>query len=137
MKTTIDGYSIFPGDHCRSVAMRGLLHHYCGLERPGPAGFGLGPGAPSADPPGPRSKALTPVHPFGQAAHLDATLEAAGRAPVCAARPQAWGPPHRRRAGGSARAAGARPLRPSQTPACSRAGCRRQHRPGCPDAGCP
>ena len=34
MKTLIEGYRIFPGEHCGSVAMRGLLHHYCGLELP-------------------------------------------------------------------------------------------------------
>jgi hypothetical protein len=47
MKTLIDGFKIFPGDHCGSVAMRGLLHHYCGLDLPEPAVFGLGSGAAS------------------------------------------------------------------------------------------
>ena len=47
MKTLIDGYKSFPGDHCGSVAMRGLLHHYCGLDLPEPAIFGLGSGAAS------------------------------------------------------------------------------------------
>ena len=47
MKTLIDGYENFPGDHCGSVAMRGLLHHYCGLDLPEPAVFGLGSGAAS------------------------------------------------------------------------------------------
>ena len=47
MKTMIDGYKIFPGDHCGSVAMRGLLHHYCGLDLPESAVFGLGSGAAS------------------------------------------------------------------------------------------
>lgn len=47
MKTLIEGYKIFPGDHCGSVAMRGLLHHYCGLDLPEPAVFGLGSGAAS------------------------------------------------------------------------------------------
>jgi hypothetical protein len=58
MKTLIEGFRIFPGDHCGSVAMRGLLHHYCGLDLPEPAVFGLGAGAasiymsgPGLDPP--------------------------------------------------------------------------------------
>jgi hypothetical protein len=44
MKTLIDGYRSFPGDHCGSVAMRGLLNHYCGLDLPESAVFGLGAG---------------------------------------------------------------------------------------------
>ena len=47
MKTLIDNYVSFPGDHCGSVAMRGLLHHYCGLDLPEAAVFGLGSGAAS------------------------------------------------------------------------------------------
>ncbi len=47
MKTLIDGYTSFPGEHCGSVAMRGLLHHYCGLDLPEAAVFGLGAGAAS------------------------------------------------------------------------------------------
>ena len=47
METMIEGYKIFPGDHCGSVAMRGLLHHYCGLDLPESAVFGLGSGAAS------------------------------------------------------------------------------------------
>jgi hypothetical protein len=47
MKTLIDSYSSFPGDHCGSVAMRGLLHHYCGLDLPEAAVFGLGAGPAS------------------------------------------------------------------------------------------
>lgn len=47
MKALIDSYENFPGDHCGSVAMRGLLHHYCGLDLPEPAVFGLGSGAAS------------------------------------------------------------------------------------------
>lgn len=57
MRTSIDSYRNFPGEHCGSVAMRGLLHHYCGLELPEPAVFGLGSGlaclyisSPAADP---------------------------------------------------------------------------------------
>lgn len=44
MKTLIEGYTNFPGEHCGSSAMRGLLHHYCGLALPEPAVFGLGSG---------------------------------------------------------------------------------------------
>ncbi len=47
MKTLVGNYEIFPGEHCGSVAMRGLLHHYCGLELSEPAVFGLGSGAAS------------------------------------------------------------------------------------------
>jgi hypothetical protein len=45
VKTMIDGYRSFPGEHCGSVAMRGLLNHYCGLELSENALFGLGSGA--------------------------------------------------------------------------------------------
>jgi hypothetical protein len=44
MKRLIDAYRNFPGEHCGSVAMRGLLHHYCGLDLPEAAVFGLGAG---------------------------------------------------------------------------------------------
>jgi hypothetical protein len=44
MKTLIDSYRSMPGEHCGSTAMRGLLHHYCGLTLPEPAVFGLGAG---------------------------------------------------------------------------------------------
>lgn len=44
MRTRIEGYRSFPGEHCGSVAMRGLIHHYCGLELPENALFGLGAG---------------------------------------------------------------------------------------------
>jgi len=47
MKTLIADYENFPGAHCGSVAMRGLLHHYCGLDLPEAAVFGLGSGAAS------------------------------------------------------------------------------------------
>lgn len=43
----IDGYRNFPGEHCGSVAMRGLLNHYCRLELPESAVFGLGAGVAS------------------------------------------------------------------------------------------
>lgn len=44
LKTRIESYQSFPGEHCGSVAMRGLLNHYCGLLLPEPAVFGLGAG---------------------------------------------------------------------------------------------
>jgi len=44
MKTLIEGYEIFPGEHCGSASLRGLLKHYCGLELPEAAIFGLGAG---------------------------------------------------------------------------------------------
>ena len=44
MKISIEGYQNFPGEHCGSVAMRGLLNHYCGLALPEPAVFGLSSG---------------------------------------------------------------------------------------------
>jgi hypothetical protein len=47
MKALIENYHCYPGDHCGSTAMRGLLHHYCGLELPEAAVFGLGSGAAS------------------------------------------------------------------------------------------
>jgi hypothetical protein len=47
MKTLINEYKSFPGEHCGSVAMRGLLHHYCSLDLPESAVFGLGSGASS------------------------------------------------------------------------------------------
>ncbi|MCP5057742.1 MAG: BtrH N-terminal domain-containing protein [bacterium] len=57
MKTLIENYKSFPGEHCGSVAMRGLLNHYCNLELPEAVVFGLGSGvacvyleAPGMDP---------------------------------------------------------------------------------------
>ena len=47
MKTLIENYESFPGVHCGSVAMRGLLNHYCDLKLPEAAVFGLGSGAAS------------------------------------------------------------------------------------------
>lgn len=44
LRTLITNYRNHPGEHCGSVAMRGLLEHYCGLELPEPAVFGLGAG---------------------------------------------------------------------------------------------
>jgi hypothetical protein len=40
----IEGYRIHPGEHCGSASMRALLEHYCGLELPEPAVFGLAAG---------------------------------------------------------------------------------------------
>lgn len=44
MQAMIESYRIHPGEHCGSAAMRGLLEHYCGLELPEPAVFGLSAG---------------------------------------------------------------------------------------------
>ena len=44
MRTLIEGYRNHPGEHCGSVAMRGLLEHYCGLQLPEGPVFGLGAG---------------------------------------------------------------------------------------------
>lgn len=44
MKHMIEGYQSFPGDHCGSVAMRGLIAHYHGLHLPEDVIFGLGAG---------------------------------------------------------------------------------------------
>jgi hypothetical protein len=44
MKQMIEGYRSYPGEHCGSVAMRGLLAHYCGLELTESVVFGLGAG---------------------------------------------------------------------------------------------
>ena len=72
MKTLIDGYQIFPGDHCGSTAMRGLLKHYCGLELPEPAVFGLSAGLTCAYF---ESAAMDPaVAVFGRTGDLEANL---------------------------------------------------------------
>ncbi len=44
MRAQIENYESFPGDHCGSVAMRSLLNHYCGINIPEAAVFGLGAG---------------------------------------------------------------------------------------------
>ena len=44
MQTMIEGYRNHPGEHCGSVAMRGLLGFYCELELPEDVLFGLGSG---------------------------------------------------------------------------------------------
>jgi len=58
MRHLIDDFQIYPGDHCGSVAMRGLLDYYCNLKLPEAAVFGLGAGVasifmsgPAMDPP--------------------------------------------------------------------------------------
>ena len=72
MKTIIQGYQIFPGEHCGSAAMRGLLKHYCGLELPEPAVFGLSGGLDCAYF---ESEKLDPaVAVFGRTATLEADL---------------------------------------------------------------
>lgn len=43
-RTLITEYRNHPGEHCGSVAMRGLLEHYCGLELPEPVVFGISAG---------------------------------------------------------------------------------------------
>ena len=48
MQTMIEGYRNYPGEHCGSVAMRGLLDFYCGLELPEDVLFGLGAGLDSS-----------------------------------------------------------------------------------------
>lgn len=72
MRTLIDPYEIFPGEHCGSAAMRGLLKHYCGLALPEPAVFGLAAGLdsvylenPAMDP---------PLALFGRTATLEVDL---------------------------------------------------------------
>ncbi len=71
-RTLIENYQSFPGEHCGSVAMRGLLHHYCGLELPEPAVFGLGAGIECFYL---ESAAMTPaVSVFGRTLSLEADL---------------------------------------------------------------
>ncbi len=74
MKTMIEGYKIFPGDHCGSVAMRGLLHHYCGLDLPESAVFGLGSGAASVYLSGPDLDPSAML--FGRTASMEQDLAA-------------------------------------------------------------
>jgi len=72
MKTIIEGYQIFPGEHCGSVAMRGLLKHYCGLALPEPAVFGLSGGLDCAY--FENAKLDPGVAVFGRTATLEADL---------------------------------------------------------------
>jgi hypothetical protein len=72
MKTMIEGYEIFPGEHCGSASMRGLLQHYCGLALPEPAVFGLSAGLECACF---ESEAMDPaVAVFGRTGSLEADL---------------------------------------------------------------
>lgn len=74
MKTLIDTYQSFPGEHCGSVAMRGLLHHYCGLDLPEPAVFGLGSGTASVYITGPGLNPSTMI--FGRTLNMEQDLAA-------------------------------------------------------------
>jgi len=74
VKTMIEGFEIFPGDHCGSVAMRGLLHHYCGLDLPEAAVFGLGSGAASVYISGPGLDPSAVL--FGRTATMETDLAA-------------------------------------------------------------
>jgi Butirosin biosynthesis protein H, N-terminal/Domain of unknown function (DUF4872) len=72
MKALIPGYEIFPGEHCGSASMRGLLKHYCGLSLPEPAVFGLSAGLECAYL---ESPAMDPsVAVFGRTATLETDL---------------------------------------------------------------
>ena len=44
MRVMIEGYENRTGEHCGSIAMRNLLHHYCHLDLSEPLIFGLGSG---------------------------------------------------------------------------------------------
>jgi hypothetical protein len=72
MKTLIDGYRIRPGEHCGSASMRGLLEHYCDLELPEPAVFGLGAGVECVLL---RSEAMDPrISVFGRTLSLETDI---------------------------------------------------------------
>lgn len=74
MKTSIEGYQNHPGEHCGSSSMRSLLQHYCGLELPEPAVFGLGSGLACVYLTGP---GLDPAHLlFGRTLAMEADLAA-------------------------------------------------------------
>lgn len=81
MQTRISGYRSFPGEHCGSVAMRGLLHHYCGLELAEDVVFGLGAGlgvmllSSPAMSPGTLVAGRTPSMEIDLAAHLGVDYE--------------------------------------------------------------
>lgn len=72
MKAIIQGYQIFPGEHCGSAAMRGLLKHYCGLALPEPAVFGLSGGLDCAY--FENAKLAPGIAVFGRTATLEADL---------------------------------------------------------------
>ena len=44
VRTLIENYPNRPGEHCGSTAMRSLLKHYCALDLPEDAVFGLSSG---------------------------------------------------------------------------------------------
>jgi hypothetical protein len=72
VKTLIEDYQSFPGEHCGSVAMRGLLNHYCGLALPEPAVFGLAAGIACVHLESPRMDPAVSV--FGRTLALEADL---------------------------------------------------------------
>lgn len=72
MRTLIEDFRIYPGEHCGSSSMRGLLEHYCDLKLPEDAVFGLAAGldcgffeSEAMDP---------PVGVFGRTASLEKDL---------------------------------------------------------------
>jgi dTDP-4-amino-4,6-dideoxygalactose transaminase len=71
-----------------------------------------------ADRVGPRSKAVIPVHLFGQAANMDAIMEAAGGVPVVEDCAQAWGADYEGRPVGSIGVMGAFSFFPSKNLGC-------------------
>ena len=71
-----------------------------------------------ADRVGPRSKAVIPVHLFGQAANMDAIMEAAGGVPVVEDCAQAWGADYGGRPVGSIGVMGAFSFFPSKNLGC-------------------
>ncbi|MDG2306989.1 MAG: BtrH N-terminal domain-containing protein [Candidatus Binatia bacterium] len=72
MNVSIGDYQNRPGEHCGSVAMRGLLQHYCDLDLPEPAVFGLGSGLACVYLTGPD---LDPAHlVFGRTISMEADL---------------------------------------------------------------
>jgi hypothetical protein len=75
VKTLIETYRNHPGEHCGSVAMRGLLRHYCGLELPEGAVFGLGSGVACVYITGPAMDPQAVV--FGRTMTMESDLGAA------------------------------------------------------------
>jgi hypothetical protein len=75
VKTLIEGYRNHPGEHCGSVAMRGLLEYYCGLELPENVVFGLGAGVDCVYLPMPGMEPAATV--FGRTISMEADLAVA------------------------------------------------------------